>query len=400
MSTTVLPVPGLSPGRLRAAITIDPGLGRLLEDHRLGPLARQIATKLVLEWAWTKSTCFPSDATIAAKVGGAHPKSVNRALAELARYGYILRRKMTRWWNHAWRQVREIVLLWRCTPGSATVTSEVTARLPEQKEKEPLRENEENNHVTHAHEKEDPKKVPGEALMPPTCRPARQEPLASADASLVILESAPTMPIPIPEPVAVAAAEPVVPAGPPLPFDPSLPLLKLVPQVPGLPADAVADLAEVFCDRLRIRDHNAHESYPFWRGVLGAVARGAPVQGLRACVEAAVAVKNRGTGIPGKVAASVWRRCQKLAAAHPAPAVAAAPTGPIVASPAPPEPAVPPLTVALVVELEEDILIGDRGLRRFKRSHLAELARGGSEVPPEVQSAAVAALERLGPAPR
>jgi hypothetical protein len=43
---------------------------------------------------------------------------------------------------------------------------------------------------------------------------------------------------------------------------------------------------------------------------------------------------------------------------------------------------------------------GDRVMRRFKRLQLVKLSEGGLEVPLEVQAAAVAALERLGPAPR
>jgi hypothetical protein len=63
-----------------------------------------------------------------------------------------------------------------------------------------------------------------------------------------------------------------------------------------------------------------------------------------------------------------------------------------------PEPAV--VTVADVAELERQVREGERGLRRLRRLHLARLSEGGPEVPPEVQSAAVGALERLGPAPR
>jgi hypothetical protein len=64
------------------------------------------------------------------------------------------------------------------------------------------------------------------------------------------------------------------------------------------------------------------------------------------------------------------------------------------------EPTTPPPTEALLSELENTVRQGERWRRSHARATLVVISRGGPEVPPEVQSAALAALERLGPAPR
>jgi len=75
-------------GRGRAALPNDPGLDALLADTRIGSTAKAIALALVKNWAWYKASCFPSDKTIALKVGKS-PGHVQRCLRQLEAAGYI-----------------------------------------------------------------------------------------------------------------------------------------------------------------------------------------------------------------------------------------------------------------------------------------------------------------------
>ena len=56
-------------GRDRVALPADPGLDALLADLALGSTAKTIALALVKHWAWYKDHCWPSDLTIALKIG-------------------------------------------------------------------------------------------------------------------------------------------------------------------------------------------------------------------------------------------------------------------------------------------------------------------------------------------
>src|SRR5512135_196745 len=106
-------------GRGSAALPNDPGLEALLADKRLSAAAKLVATVLVKHWAWYKSSCYPSNRSIAARCGYS-PGHVARCLHELERGGWIRREQQA-------TGSRLIVLCWRGTPcevvggGSATV---------------------------------------------------------------------------------------------------------------------------------------------------------------------------------------------------------------------------------------------------------------------------------------
>jgi hypothetical protein len=95
-------------GRGAIALPGDPGLDRLLADPRLGSTAKTIATALVKNWAWSKPDCWPSDKTIAGKVGKS-PGHVQRCLRELEAAGWIARER-----TDEVPTGRRIWLAWRC----------------------------------------------------------------------------------------------------------------------------------------------------------------------------------------------------------------------------------------------------------------------------------------------
>ena len=100
-------------GRGVFALPRDPGLDRLLADPNLNSTAKTIATVLVKHWAWVKDHCWPSDRSIAQKVGKS-PGQVQRGLRQLEDAGWITRQRTDQVPNG-----RLIRLLWRSAPLSA-----------------------------------------------------------------------------------------------------------------------------------------------------------------------------------------------------------------------------------------------------------------------------------------
>jgi hypothetical protein len=107
------PVAATRTGQGSIALPRDPGLDRLLADPNLGSTAKNIATVLVKHWAWVKDHCWPSDRTIADKVGKS-PGQVQRGLRQLEDAGWITRQRTDQVPNG-----RLIRLLWRSAPLSA-----------------------------------------------------------------------------------------------------------------------------------------------------------------------------------------------------------------------------------------------------------------------------------------
>jgi hypothetical protein len=108
--TTRCSMPTAAPrtGRGPIALPGDPGLDRLLADPNLGSTAKTIATALVKNWAWSKPSCWPSDRTIAAKVGKSQGH-VQRCLRQLEDAGWIERER-----TDEIPTGRRIWLAWRC----------------------------------------------------------------------------------------------------------------------------------------------------------------------------------------------------------------------------------------------------------------------------------------------
>jgi hypothetical protein len=107
-------------GRARAALPSDPGLDELLADTRLSATAKLIAVTLVKTWAWSKPACWPSDSTIAAKVGRSRG-TVQRGLKELEGAGYLGRERDA----EVRGTKRRLWLLWRCPGRRAGATGGV-----------------------------------------------------------------------------------------------------------------------------------------------------------------------------------------------------------------------------------------------------------------------------------
>ena len=96
-----------------AALPNDPGLHAILADPKLSSTAKALITVMVLNWARFKDHCWPSDATLAAKIGMS-VGHVQRCLRELERAGRIFREGTAEVPNG-----RRIWLLWRCPGGRA-----------------------------------------------------------------------------------------------------------------------------------------------------------------------------------------------------------------------------------------------------------------------------------------
>ncbi len=110
LPTTRHTTPDAAPrtGRGFIALPRDPGLDRLLADPNLGSTAKTIATVLVKHWAWSKDHCWPSDRSIAGKVGKSQGH-VQRCLRQLEDAGWIEREK-----TDEVSTGRLIWLMWRC----------------------------------------------------------------------------------------------------------------------------------------------------------------------------------------------------------------------------------------------------------------------------------------------
>ena len=102
----------------------DTVLDDLLADTRLGRLAKQLVIVVVRNWAWFAPRCWPSNQTIADKLG-VHPKSVPRALRELEAYGWADRLP-----TDEVPTGRFIRLLWRVDQGNRSATPGGAAALP------------------------------------------------------------------------------------------------------------------------------------------------------------------------------------------------------------------------------------------------------------------------------
>ena len=118
MSNPVNPFRGPAPtpgGRNWAAPALprDPGLDELLADPALCSTAKTIAAALVKQWAWSKDHCWPSDATVAGKVGRS-VGHVQRCMRRLEQAGWVRRERTDEVPNG-----RRIWLLWRCEGGRA-----------------------------------------------------------------------------------------------------------------------------------------------------------------------------------------------------------------------------------------------------------------------------------------
>src|SRR4051812_16059178 len=107
-------------GGYAAALPKDPGLDDILADPTLSSTAKALITVMVKNWAWYKDHCWPSDKTLAAKVGKS-VGHVQRCLHELTQAGRIGREKTDEVPNG-----RRIWLLWRCPGGPIGAQRDMT----------------------------------------------------------------------------------------------------------------------------------------------------------------------------------------------------------------------------------------------------------------------------------
>lgn len=101
--------PDPTPSPMRPALPRDPGLDRLLADPELGSTPKAIAVALVRNWAWYKDRCWPSDRSIAARIGRS-VGHVQRCLRALESRGWIARERAP-----DLPTGRRIWLVWRTT---------------------------------------------------------------------------------------------------------------------------------------------------------------------------------------------------------------------------------------------------------------------------------------------
>ena len=107
---TIPPPPRTVPTLDRPRLGLPP---ELLADRRLGATAKLIAAALVTCWARVKDHCWPSDATIAARINRS-PGHVQRGLRQLEQAGWIVREH-----TDAVPGGRRIWLCWRRDDGGA-----------------------------------------------------------------------------------------------------------------------------------------------------------------------------------------------------------------------------------------------------------------------------------------
>ena len=125
-TTTQHASPGATPrtARRTTALPNDPGLDDILADPNLTSTAKALITVMVRNWAWVKDHCWPSDATLAARLGMS-VGHVQRCLRELERAGRIFRERTA-----AVPNGRRIWLLWRCPGGRAGARPDPAPRAP------------------------------------------------------------------------------------------------------------------------------------------------------------------------------------------------------------------------------------------------------------------------------
>lgn len=87
-----LPTGPVPAGRGRCASRNADGLDALMADPHIGSTAKAIAVALVRNWAWYKDHCWPSDRSIAARVGRS-VGHVQRCLRRLEAAGWVVREK-------------------------------------------------------------------------------------------------------------------------------------------------------------------------------------------------------------------------------------------------------------------------------------------------------------------
>jgi hypothetical protein len=199
-------------GRGAFALPRDPGLDRLLADPNLGSTAKTIATALVNHWAWYKTSCWPSDKTIAGKVGKS-PGHVQRCLRQLEDAGWIHRQR-----TDEVPTGRLIWLAWRCP-----TTSKGAQRSPAPAREGPPAPARDKRIVV----------VTGEVEREESAIPERQRPE-------LIPPAPPATPAPQPKPTVAPAPAAVAPPSPPSPpIQPAAPVGAVAPPTPPLPAPRV-----------------------------------------------------------------------------------------------------------------------------------------------------------------
>jgi hypothetical protein len=212
--TTRCTTPAAAPrtGRGPIALPADPGLDRLLADPTLGSTAKTVATALVKNWAWSKPDCWPSDRTIAAKVGKSQGH-VQRCLRQLEDAGWIHRQR-----TDEVPTGRLIWLAWRCpitskgAQGDPAPAREGPPAPARDKRVVVVKERVEREEIAISErQRPEPVSAPQPALAP------QLEPLvAPAPAAMVALPLPPAAPIPQPDrAVASAPVEVVAPPSPP-----------------------------------------------------------------------------------------------------------------------------------------------------------------------------------------
>jgi hypothetical protein len=216
--TTRYSAPAAAPrtGPRAIALPHDPGLDRLLADPTLGSTAKTVITALVKHWAWSKTSCWPSDKTIAGKVGKS-PGHVQRCLRQLEDAGWIHRQR-----TDEVPTGRRIWLAWRCpttskgAQGGPAPAREGLAAPARDKRIVVVKERREREEVA-LPERQRPEPIP---LAPPAAPvPQPERAVAPAPATAVALPLPPAAPVPQPErAVAPASVEVVAPPSPPPPL--------------------------------------------------------------------------------------------------------------------------------------------------------------------------------------
>ena len=281
----IKPIPSASPP--------DP-LDGLLADRRINSTAKALALAMVRNFAWSKDHCWPSDATLAAKVGKS-AGHVQRCLRQLEGAGWIRRERTDEVPNG-----RRIWLLWRSAGAQSNSPSARSAPPAPARSKgivivnegiEPL------GRDSPPRQRQEPQKPPETAPPPvkaePPCPPRRREAVSMAD----LAKAAANDPI-----LARELARLTAPAPPPEPPPQALATVELLAKLPGR-HDLVMPTARRLC--VETRDEKLATLRAFEAMARAVAARSVPALVLAGCFRQAMGpmAKER-----GKVLVAAWKR--------------------------------------------------------------------------------------------
>lgn len=266
-------------------------LDRLLADRGLNSTAKALILAMVRNFAWSKDHCWPTDATLAAKVGKS-TGHVQRCLLQLERAGWIRRERTEEVPNG-----RRIWLLWRSAGAQSDQPSARSAppaparseRIVIVKERiEPPRED-----SLPRSRQEPPAVTPSPVKAEALCPPRRRQAVSMAE----LTTAAAGDPI-----IARELARLTAPAPPPEPPPQALTTAELLDRLPGR-HDLIMATARRLC--VEARDEKLATLRAFEAMARAVATQAVPASVLAGCFRQAMGPQAKERG---KVLVAAWKR--------------------------------------------------------------------------------------------